>query len=159
MADEKTMTAAKAIIKVNGKAVGLMSNLRITENNQLGSVMGLGRVTKVEVPILSITCTWACDFYMIDLVKSGIPGLDNKAVQSLDEYVDSKVLVPNVVDIVVYKKDVKTITNGVVTATKGNVLAVIRDVYLNSTGWSIQENSITQLQQSGEYLTPVFLSI
>jgi len=159
-AQNATMTAARAIIKRNGIAIGYMRNIRCTEANQRGSVMGLGRVTKLERPLLSITCTWSCDFYMIDLSKSGIPGLDNREVQSVDQYIDTKVLLPLPVDIVVYKKDVLTISdNNVVTSTKGTVLCAIKDVYLDNTSWDITENQISSFNQSGEYTTPVILPV
>ncbi len=77
-AQQKTMTAPRATIKVNGQAVGLIRNLRVTETIQRGSVMGLGRLTKKEMPALSITCTWSCDQYLIDLKDTGIPGLNNR---------------------------------------------------------------------------------
>lgn len=157
-----TMTAARAIIKVNGKSIGYMRNLRVAENKQRGSVMGLGEVTKKERPLLSITCTWSCDFYLIDLTQltgGKIPGLDNRDVQSIEQYKDTQVLLPNIVDIYVYKKDVQTVTNGVVTAHNENVIAVLRDVYLDNTSWDVSEGAISGSQQSGEYTQPVILSI
>lgn len=154
-----TMTAARAIIKVNGVAIGYMKNLRITESKQRGSVMGLGEITKRERPILAINCTWACDFYLIDLKTTGIPGLDNRQVQSVQQYKDTQVLLNVPVDIAVFKKDVLTITNNVVTATKQEELCTLKDVYLDSTSWSIDENAISGFNQSGEYTTPVILSL
>lgn len=155
----ETMTAAKAIIKVNGKAVGYMRNIRLTENKQRGSVMGLGEVTKKERPLLAINCTWACDFYMIDLKKTGIPGLDNREVQTVEQYKNTQILLNVPVDITIYKKDVKTITNGVVTETKNEVFCNVTDVYLDNTSWDVNENQISMMNQSGEYTTPVLLSI
>jgi len=155
-----TMTAARAIIKRNGVAIGLIRNLRCTEANQRGSVMGLGRVTKLERPLLSITCTWSCDFYMIDLKKTGIPGLDNREVQTVEQYVDTKVLLNVPIDIVVYKKDILTVSDkNVVTATKGTVFCTIKDIYLDNTSWDVTENQISAFNQSGEYTTPVILPI
>jgi hypothetical protein len=123
-----TMTAARAIIKVNGVAIGYMKTLRVTESKQRGSVMGLGQITKKERPILSITCTWSCDFYFIDLKTTGIPGLDNREAQSVEQYKDTLVLLNTPVDIYVYKKDVLTVTGGVVTATKNEILCTLKDV-------------------------------
>ena len=158
-AQQETMTAARAIIKVNGVAIGFMRTLRVTETKQRGSVMGLGEVTKKERPLLSITCTWACDFYLIDLRKTGIPGLDNREVQTVEQYKNTQILLNVPVDIVVYKKDVLTITNNIVTATKNEVLCTLSDVYLDSTSWDLSENAVSGFNQSGEYTTPVILSI
>lgn len=154
-----TMTAARAIVKRNGVAIGYMRTLRITEAKQRGSVMGLGEVTKKERPLLSITCTWACDFYLIDLKTSGIPGIDNREVQSVEQYKDTQVLLAVPVDIVVYKKDVKTVTGGVVTETKNEVLCTLKDVYLDNTSWDLSEQQISMFNQSGEYTVPVILSL
>lgn len=158
-AELQTMTAARAIIERNGVAIGYMKNLRVTETKQRGTVMGLGEITKKERPIVGITCTWNCDFYLIDLSKSGIPGLDNREVQSVEQYKDTQVLLNTPVDIVVFKKDVRTVTNNVVTATKKQVLCTIKDIYLDSTSWDVSENQISSFNQSGEYTTPVILSI
>jgi sporulation protein YlmC with PRC-barrel domain len=154
-----TMTAARAIIKTNGVPIGYVKNLRITESKQRGTVMGLGEVTKKERPLLSITCTWNCDFYLIDLSVTGIPGLDNREVQSVQQYKDTQTLLNIPVDFVVYKKDVLTVSNNVVTATKNKVLCTIKDVYLDNTNWDFQENAISSLSQSGEYTTPVILAV
>lgn len=154
-----TMTAARAIIKVNGVAIGYMRTLRITESKQRGTVMGLGEVTKKERPLLSINCTWACDFYLIDLKTTGIPGLDNREVQSTEQYKDTQILLAIPVDIVVYKKDVLTVVGGVVTQTQNNVLCTLKDVYLDQTSWDVSENAISMFNQSGEYTNPVILSI
>ncbi len=158
-AQNATMTAARAIIKVNGVAIGYMKTLRVTENKQRGSVMGLGEVTKRERPLLSITCTWACDFYLIDLKNTGVPGLDNRQMQSVDQYKDTQVLLNSPVDIVVYKKDALLVVNGVVQSTINEVLCVLKDIYLDNTSWDIQEQQICSFNQSGEYTTPVILAI
>jgi hypothetical protein len=154
-----TMTAARAIIKKNGKAIGYIRGLRLTENKQRGSVMGVGEVTKKERPLLSITCTWSCDFYLIDLLESGIPDLDKRDVQSIGLYKDTQTLLASAVDIQVYKKDVVTVSGGVVTKTKGTVFCTVNDVYLDSTSWDITENQISMFNQSGEYTSPVILAI
>ena len=149
------MTAARAIITSNSIPIGFMKNLRCTETKQRGSVMGLGEVTKKERPLLSITCTWACDFYLIDLMRTGLPGLDNRLVMSLQQYKDTQILLNVPVDITVWKKDALVIVGGVVTATANEVLCTIKDIYLDSSSWSVEEQQVCGLNQSGEYLSPV----
>lgn len=158
-AQNATMTAARAVIKRNGVAIGYIRNLRVTEVKQRGSVMGLGEVTKKERPLLAITCTWSCDQYLIDLKKSGIPGLDNRDVKSVEQYKDTQILLSTPIDITIYKKDVKVITDGVVTQSKNEVFATLRDVYLDNTSFDITENAVSGFQQSGEYTTPILLGI
>jgi len=154
-----TMTSARAIIKSNGVAIGYMKNLRCTETKQRADVKGIGRVYKLERPIVGGTCTWSCDFTVIDLVKTGIPKLDNKSVQSITQYENTQVLYENTVDIYVYKKDVQTIVGGIVTAVNETVFAILRDVYLDSSNWDISENQVSSMSQSGEYLIPVILPV
>ena len=158
-----TMTAARAIIKMNGVPVGYMKNLKVSENKQRGSVMGLGEVTKKERPLLGITCTWSCDFYMIDLTKTGVPGADNRQVQTVNDYKNTQVLMENAVDVYIYKKDVGEVTgtspSQIVTTVAETVFAVRRDVYLDNTSWSLTENQISDFNQSGEYLQPIILSL
>jgi hypothetical protein len=157
--EQQVMTAARAIIKVKGKAIGYMKTLRTTETINRGSVIGLGRLNKRELPAMSIQCTWNCDFYFIDLKRTGIPGLDNRGVNSVEEYQDTLMLAEVPVDIYVYKKDVQSISGSLVTETKETDIAVIRNVYLNSTSWDISEGQLSARNQSGEYTDPVILPI
>lgn len=159
-AQQRTMTAPRATIKVNGQAVGLIRNLRATETIQRGSVMGLGRVTKKEMPALSVTCTWSCDQYLINLRETGIPGLNNRQVNSSEQYKDTLILAETPVDIVVSKKEA-TVTNGsgIVTESKDSEFCVLKDVYINSSSWDVTENQISAHNQSGEYLEPVILPL
>lgn len=159
MAQESYMSAPKAIIKVNGVSAGIIRNLRCTETKAYADVKGLGVLRKLKREIVGITCTWSCDFAMMDLLKTGIPNLDKRNVQSVSQYEDTLVLAPNTVDIYVYKKDNPTVTNGIVTAYDEKVFAVIKDVYIDSSNWDISENNISGLSQSGEYLQPIILAI
>ena len=154
-----TMTAARAIITSNGIPIGFIKNLRCTETKQRGSVMGLGEITKRERPLLAITCTWNCDFYLIDLMRTGLPGLDNRLVMTLQQYKDTQTLLNVPVDITVWKKDALVIVAGVVVQTVNEVLCTIKDIYLDSTSWDVQENQICGFSQSGEYTSPVIMGI
>jgi len=155
--ETNTMTAARAIITSNSIPIGYMKNLRVTESKQRGTVMGLGEVTKRERPLLSITCTWQCDFYLIDLVRTGIPGLDNRLVMSLQQYKDTQILLPIPVDITIWKKDALVIVAGVVVQTVNEVLATIKDIYLDNCSFDVQENQISGFNQSGEYTSPIIM--
>lgn len=153
------MTAPRAVIKRNGKAVGYIRNIRCTETMTRGSVKGVGRLTKRELPALGITCNWSCDQYLINLRDSGIPDVNNRATGTLNKYIDTLTLAEQPVDIYILKKEAVTIVNGVVTQSKEGEFAVLRDVYLNSSSWDITEDQISAHNQSGEYLEPIILSI
>lgn len=159
-AEQKTMTAPRAIIKVNGQAIGYMKNIKLTETINRGSVMGIGRLVKRELPALSITCTWNCDFYLIDMSRTGVPGLNKRKVQSMEQYQDTLMLFETPVDIYIYKKEKDAVTTeGIVTSTIEAEFAILRDVYLNSESVDISENQISGQNQSGEYLDPVIYTI
>jgi len=157
-AKQVTMTAPRAVISVNGNPIGLIRNLRATETIQRGSVMGCGRLTKKEMPALSITCTWSCDQYLIDLSKTGIPGLNPRNVNSREIYKDTLILAEISVDILVSKKEAVTTEDGIVTESKEGDFCTLTDVYLNSSSWDVTENQISAHNQSGEYLEPVILA-
>ena len=159
-AEQKTMTAPRAIIKVNGQAIGYMKNIKLTETINRGSVMGIGRLVKRELPALSITCTWNCDFYLIDMSRTGVPGLNKRKVQSVEQYQDTLMLFETPVDIYIYKKEMAGVdANGIVTSTEEADFAILRDVYLNSESVDISENQISGQNQSGEYLDPIIYVI
>jgi hypothetical protein len=158
-ADPKVLTAAKAIIKVNGTAIGRIQNFRATENVARASVMGLGSMTRQEVPPLSITGTWSARFYTIDYGKiTNFPGLDNRDVASVEQYKNTMLLAEIPIDIVIYKKDNPTVTNGVVTATDDTVFCTIRNCFINSRGFDLSEGQVSGTDISGEYLEPIFNS-
>lgn len=158
--EQKTMTAPRAIIKVDGKSIGYMRNIRITETINRGMVMGLGRLTKRELPALSINCTWNCDFYLIDLTKTGIPGVNKRKVQSVEQYKDTLILLEKPVDIYIYKKEMEAEDGqGVVISTKPVEFAVLRNVYLNTESFDVTENQISSQNQSGEYTEPIIFPI
>ena len=158
--EQKTMTAPRAIIKVDGKAIGYMRNIRITETINRGMVMGLGRLTKRELPALSINCTWNCDFYLIDLTKTGVPGVNKRQVQSAEQYKDTLVLLEKPVDVYIYKKEMEAEDGqGVVISTKEAEFAVLRNVHINTESFDVTENQISSQNQSGEYTEPIIFPI
>jgi len=154
------MTAVKAIIKVDGIAIGQMRSIRATENIQRGDVRGLGNMFSQELPALGVTCTFNCDFYCIDLTRTGIPGLDPKNVQSLESYANSLMLGKKPIDVYIYKKDANVTTGQlIVDETEEKDFAVIRDLFLESSSFDITEGQISGRNQSGRYLTPIMLPV
>ena len=156
--EANTMTAARAIIKSKGKAIGYMKNLRITETISRGSVMGIGRLTEREKPPTSYRGTWSCDFYMIDLEQTGIPGLDDRNTNSQEVYENTLILSETPIDLYVYKEEVDEVTGDLVTKTKEIKFAVVRNIYLNNSSWDVTENQISARQQSGDFTDPIIIT-
>jgi len=156
--DDRVMTAVKAIIKVNGVAIGIFRSIRTNENIQRGDVRGLGNMTSQELPALGITCTFNADMYMINLRRSTIEGLDPRNVNSVEAYANSLLLGQRPVDLYIYKKDAN-VTGGqlIVENFDEADFAIIRDLHLESSGWDITEGQISGRNMSGRYLNPVIL--
>lgn len=155
----KTMTSPRAIIKgKDGKAIGLIRNIRISETISRGSVRGLGTLYESERPALSFSGTWNCDQMMIDLKQSGITGLDNRNIPDDKIWEQTKILLEDPIDIYIYKKEAQTVDeNGNVTESRNEGFAVIRDVYLDSMSFDIAEGSVSSYNQSGVYTKPVII--
>lgn len=159
-AEQKVLTAARAIIKVNGRAIGRLQNFRATENISRAPVMGIGNLTRREIPATSIVCNWSARFYTVDFSKiTNFPGLDNRSVQNVEQYKNTMILAEIPVDIYIYKKDNPTVQNGVVVATDDTVFAVIRNCYINSRGFDLSEGQVSGTDISGEYTEPIIDNI
>lgn len=159
-AEQKVLTAARAIIKVNGRAIGRLQNFRATENISRASVMGIGSLTRREVPATALVGSWSARFYTVDFGKiTDFPGLDNRNVQSTDLYKNTLILAEIPIDIYIYKKDNPTVTGGVVTATDDTIFTVIRNCYINSRGFDLSEGQVSGTDISGEYTEPIINTI
>lgn len=155
-AEQAVLTAARAIIKVNGKAIGRLQSFRVTENITRASVTGIGSLTRKEVPATLVVGSWSARFYTVDFGKiTDFPGIENRNVQSTEQYKNTLTLAEIPVDIYIYKKDNPTLTGGVVTATNDTVFVVIRNCYINSRGFDLTEGQVSGTDISGEYTEPI----
>jgi len=154
----KTMTAPRAVVEKDGEPIGLIRNIRVQETLSRGSVRGLGTIYEVERPVMTFQGTWNCDVFLIDLVKSGIPGLDKRGVTDTEIYEQTQVLLEQPVDIVIQKKEAETIDeNGNVTSVNPKGFATLRDCYLDSMSFDISEGSVSTLNQSGVYTKSIIV--
>jgi hypothetical protein len=155
-ATQPTLTAPRAIIKVNGKAIGFIRGFSATENIARTNIMGLGRITDIEKPAVAVRCTWNADMYTIDWANlTNLTGLDERNVQSQEQYKNTLTLAEIPIDIYIYKKDNPTVVDGVVTATDDTVFVVIRNAYMNTRGFNINEGQVSGTNLSGEYTDPI----
>lgn len=153
----QVLTAPLAIIKIKGTVVGKIKNLRIQEQYQRGNVMGIGALISSEKPILGIQCTFSASSYVISVKKLGT--IDNpfviRGASTTDQFVNTVLLQDQGVDIYVMKKGAKVITNGIVTEATEENLFVIKNAFLTSNSFDIQEGQILGSDLSGEYLEPI----
>ena len=158
MAKLLTMTAPRAVIKKDGQTIGLIKAIRATETLNRGSVRGLGTIYESERPVLTFQGTWNCDFIFVDLVASGIPGMDNRNITSTEIYEQTKVLFEDPVDIYMYKKTIREQDdNGNVTGVTDSGLAVLRNCYLDSMSFDITEGAVSSHNQSGVYTKSIII--
>lgn len=158
----KTMTAPLGIIKVNGKSVGKMRNIRITENIQRGSVRGIGELNASEIPALAWTGTMSCGFYAItfnnqdELIKNAM--LRN--VNSIQEFIDTVLLQENGIQVDIMKKvkDYRDASTGIIYP-KLELFASIRAAFVTREGFDISEGQISGKDVDFEYLTPILFPV
>lgn len=155
--DPKVLTAPLALIKIGGVTVGKIKNIRVQEQYQRGNVMGIGALISQEKPILGIQCSFNCSSYVISIKKLGT--IDNpfvtRGATTTDQFVNTVLTQDNGVDIYIMKKGAKTINNGIVTEASEENLFVIKNAFLTSQSFDIQEGQISGSDMSGEYLEPI----
>ena len=154
---DKVLTAPLALIKIGGVTVGKIKNLRVQEQYQRGNVMGIGALISQEKPILGIQCSFTCSSYVISVKKLG--SIDNpfvlRGATTTDQFVNTVLTQDNGVDIYIMKKGAKTIVNGIVTEASEENLFVIKNAFLTSQNFDLQEGQISGSDMSGEYLEPI----
>lgn len=154
----KVLTAPLALIKIKGVTVGKIKNIRVQENYQRGDVRGIGALISQEKPILGIQCSFSCSSYVVSVKKLGT--IDNpfvlRGATTTDQFVNTVLTQDNGVDIYVMKKGAKVISNtGIVTEASEENLFVIKNAFLTSNSFDIQEGQIAGSDLSGEYLEPI----
>lgn len=162
--DTQAVTAALAVIKVNGVTIGKMKTVRITESIQRGRVKGIGKLSADEVPATDWTGTLSCDSYLINFKDSVIPGLINRNVQSVEEFQDYILLQEDGIQVDLLKKvkDTSVSPNpgrdGKIKK-KYEVLVSIKRLFINREGMDISEGQIAGKNMEAEYLDPVIFPI
>lgn len=154
---EKVLTAPLAIIKINSTTVGKIRNLRVQEQYQRGDVRGIGALISSEKPILGINCSFSASSYVISTKKLGT--IDNpfikRGVATQEQFVNTVLTQDNGVDIYIMKKGAKVIQDGVVTEATEENLFVIKNAFLTSQTFNIDEGQISGSDLQGEYLEPI----
>ena len=160
--DKKVMTAPIAIIKINGKAVGKMKNVRITEQIRRGRVTGIGTLTPSELPAVEWSGTMSCSAYSINFnllnnvsrIGTFRQGADKKTWQN------AILMQENGLQIDVMKK----VKNGEINSqtglveTKYEVFATVKGAFATREGFDIQEGQISGRDTDFEYLEPILFS-
>jgi hypothetical protein len=165
--NDNVITGAIALIKVNGKVIGKMKSVRYQENIRRLRVGGLGTIMPLEQPVTEWDATLNCEFMMIDLKQSAIPGaLDrnfetakSQALLGKESFEDNLVLecckLPIQVDI--FKKVCDVIDDKGRVKPKLQPIAIIPSVLIESNQFDISEGAISSSSQSFKVQEPLIV--
>jgi hypothetical protein len=153
----RVLTAPLAIVKVDGKAVGKMKNIRIQENIRRGRVGGIGKLTPDELPAIEWNGTLNAGAYTVKFSESVIPKALVRKVNTVDEFVDTVLLQENGVQIDLMRK----ISSGPADPVTGiipselEIFASIKGCFATREGFDVQEGQISGRDVDFEYTTPI----
>ncbi len=168
MAADKVLTGAIALVIVNGKAIGLMRDIRQSDDVRRMRVGGLGTVLPQELAVTEWNGSFSCSFYEVDFRKSGIPGalrrdvgVGNAASQvaagiNNANFEDNLVLDDVGVQVNVFKKvkDIIDPTTGLIIPSR-IPYAIITRCFIEVDGITISEGNVAGRDQSFKYLDPI----
>lgn len=156
--EEKVLTAPLAVIKVNGKAIGKMKNIRVTETIQRGRVVGIGKLNPSEIPATSWNGSLSAGFYSInfnnqdELTRRSVI----RNVNNLEEWANTVLLQDEGVQVDILKKikDTEDPDTGVITP-EYKVFATVRGAFATKEGFDISEGQISGKDADFEYINPI----
>lgn len=163
----QVLTGALAIIKLNGKPIGKMKNIRITENISRGRVSGIGELTPQELPAQQWNGTVSCSFYSITWKGDGVAGVAGTPVKgitreasTISEWVEHVVLQEQGVDLDIFKKvqDAIDPVTGLLKSNTPEPFARIEGMFLDRDGFDLTENGISGRDQDFTYKNPMIVA-
>lgn len=167
--ENKTMHGAIAIIKVDGKAIGKMRDVRINESFRRMRVnKGLGSIMPDEFAVTEWAGNLSCSFFEINYEKSGIPNALNRFFGSnILSQIAQQINTPNFedqlvldyvgVDIEVYKKVQGTSqqsNSGDIVTPALKHYCTVRGCFIESDNVNIAEGQVSGRDQTFQYLFP-----
>lgn len=153
----QTFSAPEAYIMIDGIPVGIMRNVRCTENINRADVQGLGSVVSQEVPPTKVQCSLNAGMYFIKFTTDIMKKILNRET-NLDTFLNSIALGDFPLQILIYRKTaISDATTKLVTSVNkdGEKILVINDFYLESQDFDLSEGGIAGTNISGRYLSPV----
>jgi hypothetical protein len=164
MADNKAYHAAIALIKVKGKVIGKIRNLRGNEQYNRIGVQGVGTIFESEAPVTKFNGSCSCSLIEINFKEGGLPGAVNRKFGNVESAVlagessfeDQIVLDDEGIQIDLFKKvaDVIDPSTGVIKP-KLNPYATISHALIETDGFDISEGNLVGRDQSFKYLKPI----
>lgn len=156
-------TGALALIKTDGKVIGLIRGVRAQESIRRVPVRGIGTILPSEQAVTEWEGTVSCDFIEVDFKTTGItnairrifPNIASQVLAGNVSFEDQLVLDTDGVQLDIFKK-VKDVLDA-----NGNIkpklqpYAVISNCLIEQEGFDISDGSIVGHSQSFKYLKPI----
>lgn len=156
-------TGALALIKVDGKVIGLIKGIRAQESMRRVPVRGIGTILPSEQAVTEWEGTCSCDFIEVDFKTSGItdairrvfPNIASQVLAGDVSFEDQLILDTDGVQIDIFKKvrDVLDVNGNI--KPKLQPYAIISNCLIEQEGFDISEGSIVGHSQSFKYLKPI----
>lgn len=158
MAQEKlSLTAPLALIKVNGKVVGRMKNLTVTETFRRVTVYGLGEATPQELPMTQWNGSLTAGFYEVKFDETGIPGAVSRNADSVRAFIDNIVLDNKGVDVVLLKRVEDTVDDNGLRVGKWIEHITIKGAFMEQESLDLSEGQVAGHNQNFAYKTPILV--
>ena len=162
MDEKKVMTAPIAIIKINGKAVGKMKNVRITEQIRRGRVTGIGTLTPSELPAVEWSGTMSCSAYSVNFnLLNNVSRIGTFRQGANEEDWQNAILMQEKglqIDVMKKVKNGEIDPQTGLVKTKYEVFATVKGAFATREGFDIQEGQISGRDTDFEYLDPILFS-
>ena len=155
MANE-VFTAPLALIKVDNVTVGKMRSLRASENYRRGRVVGIGNVKASELPLLEFLGSISCSAYNIDFKNHFLTQKAlNRGTDNVRNFVNTVLLREDGFSLVVMRKVIDSTTNNIITP-KYETFAVMRNLFITSDGFNLDESGISNRDSAFDYIDPIY---
>jgi hypothetical protein len=163
MLQDKVLTGAIALIKVDGQPIGLMKGIRCQENMRRVAVRGIGTILPSEQAVTEWEGSLSCDFMEVEFHKTGItnairrafPNIASQVLNGNSSFEDQLVLDTDGVQVDIFKKVTDVIDAQGNIKPKLKPYAIVKNCLIESDSFDISEGSIAGHSQSFKYLLPL----
>lgn len=161
--EDKVLTGAIALIKVEGKVIGKMKSVRCQEQIRRQPVRGIGTILPSEQAVTEWEGTLSCEFMEVEFKKSGItnairrifPNIASQVLIGEASFEDQLVLDTEGVQVDIFKKVTDVINPDGTIKPKLKPYAIVKKCLIESDSFDISEGSIAGHSQSFKYMVPL----
>jgi len=161
--EDKVLTGAIALIKVEGKVIGKMKSVRCQEQIRRQPVRGIGTILPSEQAVIEWEGTLSCEFMEVEFKKSGItnairrifPNIASQVLIGEASFEDQLVLDTEGVQVDIFKKVTDVINPDGTIKPKLKPYAIVKKCLIESDSFDISEGSIAGHSQSFKYMVPL----